>query len=81
MNKISIFSKFIVLLILALTTLFVIEVIDIFVMTGKEPIALIGMVTAIVTGEFSLLYLIYTQRKRTEREEIRQTKGGSHDIL
>jgi len=64
-------SRFIVLAVIALTVIFIREVLDIFRAMGSEPIALIAMVGAIVAGEFSLLYFIFRNKTDVVKETIR----------
>ena len=64
-------SRIIVLIVIALNVVFIIEILDIYREYQTEPYALIGMVTALSVGEFSILYFIYRNRKEVVRETIR----------
>ncbi len=64
-------TRFIVILIIILTVVFVREILDIFRETGMEPVALIAMVGAIVAGEFSILYFIFKNKGDIVKETIR----------
>jgi uncharacterized membrane protein len=64
-------TRCLVLLIIALTIIFVREILDIFRATGMEPYALIAMVGAIVAGEFSLLYFIFRNKTDIVKETVR----------
>ena len=59
------FSKFVVTLIVALTVLFTVAVLYIFLTVGSEPVVLIGAWFAFVTSELFFLMAI----KRGEKDE------------
>lgn len=66
--KKGIFSKIIVILVIALNVLFAKRVLDIFEVIGSEPTVLIGAFFAFTTGELWLLSRI-TRDKLKEGDE------------
>lgn len=64
-------TRGIVLLLIFLTVIFVREVLAIYREFQTEPAYLIGLVTAVVTGEFSLMYFIFRNKKDVIKETIR----------
>ena len=80
-------GKTIVLLVIALNIIFIMEILNIYREYQIEPYALIGMVTALSVGEFSILYFIYRNRKEIVRETISYDRdyemvsgGRTHDV-
>ena len=63
-------GKLIVLLVIALNIVFVREILGIFREYQTEPYALIGLVTTLSVGEFSIMYFIFRNRKEIVRETI-----------
>ena len=64
-------SKFIVLLIIGLNILFVLEILDIFRTMESEPYALIGLVSAVSVGQYSIIYFVLKKGETIVRESIR----------
>ena len=64
-------SKFIVLLIIGLNILFVLEILDIFRTMESEPYALIGLVSAVSVGQYSIIYFVLKRGETIVRESIR----------
>jgi len=64
-------SKFIVILIIGLNILFVLEILDIFRTMESEPYALIGLVSAVSVGQYSIIYFVLKRGETIVRESIR----------
>ena len=64
-------TRFIVIALIVLTVIFVREVLEIYREYQTEPAFVIGLVTAVVTGEFSIMYFIFRNKKDVIRETIR----------
>jgi len=64
-------SKFIVLLIIGLNILFVLEILDIFRTMESEPYALIGLVSAVSVGQYSIIYFVLKRGETIVRESIK----------
>ena len=67
-NKKNRFSKFIVTLVVVLNILFTAAVLYIFMMTGSEPITLIGAWFAFTTGELWMLSSIKKSKVKKDGE-------------
>lgn len=67
-NKKNRFSKFIVTLVVVLNILFTVAVLYIFMMTGSEPITLIGAWFAFTTGELWMLSSIKKSKVKKDGE-------------
>lgn len=69
------YDRLLELVMLSAAGYFVWWVVNIFIDTGMEPMATIGLVGAIVAGEFGILYLNRRKKEDIIRETIRYERG------